>query len=149
MKLGFFFLAAILATGLAAAQDGKSKTRVIVEDGKEMTVTGCVRQNADGGYTLSNVSGKDGSDSSYILAQLNKDEDALEDLEKHVSHRVEITGKAANRGDGKIKVDTTSEIRKADGGTAKTETKSEIKGDLDGLPFLGIRSFRVVSRACP
>ena len=149
MKLGFFCIATLLAAGMATAQDGKSKSRVIVEDGKDITVTGCVQRNADGGFTLTNVAGKNGYEASYILAQLRDEDDELGDIRDHVGHRLEITGKAANRGDGKIRLETTSEVRKADGGTAKTETKSEVKGDLDGLPFLGVADSRMIAKVCP
>jgi len=151
MKLGFLFAAALLTGGFADAQDGnKSKTRIIVEDGKLITVTGCVQRSAEGGYTLTNVAGKDGVVGSYILALVDDDDDdELEDLEKHVGHRVEISGKAADRGDGRIKVETENEVKKADGGKAKTESKTEVKGDLIGLPFLGIKSSRMVASVCP
>jgi hypothetical protein len=140
MKLrSFIAAAALLAGGLVSAQE--SKTRVIVEDGKELTVTGCVQRNADGGLTLTNVSGKEGILGSYILARVDGDTDErLDDLKDHVGHRVEIKGKAADRGDGKIRVRTEND---------KTEVKSEVKGDLAGLPFLGVKSFRMIASVCP
>ena len=46
--------------------------------------------------------------------------------------RVEIEGKAVDQGKGKIKVES-----KAEGTTGKTESKSEVQGDLKGLPYLG------------
>jgi len=150
MKLGFFALAALLLCGSAVAQDGdhKSKSRVIVEDGKTMTVTGCLERSRDGsGYTLTNAAGKDGAIGSYLLAMSNDEKD-LDDLDKHVGHRVEISGKAADQGNGKIKVETTNEVRKGDG-KAKTESKSEVKGDLSGLPYLGIKSLRMIATVCP
>jgi hypothetical protein len=148
MKLGSVIAATLLASGLAVAQE--SKTRVIVEDGKEMSVTGCVQRNADGSLTLTNVAGKDGIVGSYILARLNDDEDdKLDDLKDHVGHRVEVAGKAADRGTGRIKVKTESEVRKADGGKGKTETNAELKGDLNGLPFLGVKSSRMIASVCP
>jgi hypothetical protein len=115
-----------------------------------MTVTGCVQRNSDGGLTLTNAAGKDGTVGSYILAMLGNDEgDRLDDLKDHVGHRVEIVGKAADRGAGRIKVKTESEVRKADGGKGKTETKAELKGDLNGLPFLGVKSSRMLASVCP
>ena len=131
MKLGFFALASLLICASAVAQDWdrKSKSRVIVEDGKAMTVTGCLQRNPEGTYTLTNAAGKDGAVGSYSLATSN-DEDDLDNLDKHVGHRVEVSGKAADQGNGKIKVETKNEMRKADGGKAKTESTSEVKGDL-------------------
>ncbi|HET7218485.1 MAG TPA: hypothetical protein VFJ02_10575 [Vicinamibacterales bacterium] len=142
MKLGICgaLTAVALATTLAAAQD-KSRTRVIVEDGKDVTLTGCVQRNPEGGYTLTNAAGKDGTVGSYILALLDDDDnDELDDLKDHVGHRVEIKGKAADRGDGRIRVKTDS---------GKTESKSEVKGDLSGLPFLGVKSSRMIASVCP
>jgi hypothetical protein len=142
MKLGICgaLLALALATTLGAAQH-KSKTRIIVEDGKEMTLTGCIQRNPEGGYTLTNAAGKDGIVGSYILALLDDDDDdELDDLKDHVGHRMEITGKAADRGEGKIRVKTDS---------GKTESKSELKGDLSGLPFLGVKSSRMIASVCP
>ena len=140
MKLCIAFAAALVVASAAAAQD-KPKTRVIVEDGKEMTLTGCVQRNPEGPLALTNAAGKDGDASSYILTALETDSDArLDDLKDHVGHRVEIKGKAADRGDGKIRVKTDS---------GKTETKSEVKGDLAGLPFLGVKSFRMIASVCP
>jgi hypothetical protein len=147
MKLGIA-IAAALVTATVAAQE--SKTRVIVEDGKEMTVTGCVQRNSDGGLALTNVAGKEGAVRSYLLALLDKDEDdAIDDLKDHVGHRVEIQGKAADRGEGRIRVKTESEMRKADGGKAKTESDSQLKGDLSGLPYLGVKSSRMIASVCP
>lgn len=142
MKLGCVVVASlVLAGGLVSAQDDRPKTRVIVEDGKEMTLTGCVQRNPDGALTLTNAAGKDGDVRSYILAMLERDEeDELDDLKDHVGHRVEIKGKAADRGAGRIRVKTES---------GKTETKSEVKGDLAGLPFLGVKSARMIASVCP
>jgi hypothetical protein len=140
MKLCIAFAAALLVASVSAAQD-KPKTRVVVEDGKEMTLTGCVQRNPEGSLTLTNAAGKDGDASSYILTALETDsEERVDDLKDHVGHRVEIKGKAADRGDGKIRVKTDS---------GKTETKSEVKGDLAGLPFLGVKSFRMIASVCP
>ena len=144
MKLGIFAAAAISAALVSAAsaaqENDKPKSRVIVEDGKEMTITGCVGRNPDGGYTLTNAAGKDGATGSYILASLKGDDDEFDDLKDHVGHRVEVKGKAADKGDGRIKVETDS---------GKTETKSEMKGDLSGLPFLGVKSMRMIASVCP
>jgi hypothetical protein len=140
MKLCIAVAAALIVSSTLAAQD-KPKTRVIVEDGKEMTLTGCVQRNPDGNLTLTNAAGKDGDATSYILTALNTDDnERLDDLKDHVGHRVEIKGRAADRGDGKIRVRTEN---------SKTETKSEVKGDLSGLPFLGVKSFRMMASVCP
>src|SRR5262245_63457337 len=94
MKLCTACAAALLAGSVVAAQD-RPKTRVIVEDGKEMTLTGCVQRNPEGNLTLTNAAGKDGESRSYILTALeNESDERLDDLKDHVGHRVEIKGKA-------------------------------------------------------
>lgn len=142
MKLSCTAVATVLLTaGIAMAQDDTPRTRVIVEDGKEMTLTGCVQRGPDGTLTLNSAAGKDGEVGSYILAMLNNDEaDELDDLKDHVGHRVEVKGKAADRGNGRIHVKTEND---------KTQTKSEVKGDLAGLPFLGVKSARMIASVCP
>jgi hypothetical protein len=150
MKLSAIALAVALSAAAAAAQDGdkKSSTRIVVEDGEEMTVTGCVQRTPEGGYSLTNAAGKKGAVGSYMLATTDDEKD-LDDLDKHLGHRVEIVGKAADKGKGRIKVLTKSESAKPEGGKAKTESRSEVKGDLAGLPFLGIKSFRMMASVCP
>lgn len=141
MRMGFSVAAAVLAGSVAfSAQDGP-KTKVIVEDGQEMTVTGCVSRGADGGYTLTHAAGKDGVVGSYILTRLDRDEDdQLDKLKDHVGHRVEIKGKAADKGDGRLRIQSES---------TRTESRSEVKGDLQGLPFLGVKSSRMLATVCP
>jgi hypothetical protein len=144
-KLGCSLIALIAACGLATAQDleTKTQTKVSVEDGRSIKATGCVERNADGGYTLTNVANKDGALGSYILASDG------DDLKDHIGHRVEITGKAADKGDGKIKVETKNENRVGDGDKSKTTSKAEVKGDLRGLPYLGVKSVRMIASVCP
>jgi DNA/RNA endonuclease YhcR with UshA esterase domain len=144
-KLGYALAVSVLTCGIVAAQEvqQKTKSKVSVEDGKDVTVTGCVQRAADGTFTLSNVAGKDGALAGYVLAT---DDD---DVAKYVGHRVEITGKAADKGKGKIKVETKNEIKNADGDKSKTESRSEVKGDLKGLPYLGVKSLRSIATVCP
>ena len=48
-----FGLAAMCAVGLGAqSSTTKTKTKVQVKDGKEMTISGCVAANPGGGYML-------------------------------------------------------------------------------------------------
>jgi hypothetical protein len=109
-----------------------------------------VKRNPDGGLTLTNVAGKDGKVGSYILAMADRDDDdKLDKLDDHVGHRVEISGTAADQGDGRLRVTTQSESPKAGGGKAKTQVKSEVTGDLEGLPFLGVKSSRMIASVCP
>jgi hypothetical protein len=74
--------AAGLRRGAAQDIDKQSRSKLKVEDGKTITVTGCVERGSDGDYVLTNVAGKDGSLGSYILA--TSDADDLENVAKHV-----------------------------------------------------------------
>jgi hypothetical protein len=143
-KLGYSLIAVVAACSLGAAQEveKKSQTKLSVENGRDITVTGCVERNADGGYLLTRAANKEGSFGSYILTS---DNDALKD---HVGYRVEIKGKAADQGDGKIKVETKNESRVGDGDKKKTTSTSEVKGDLTGLPFLGVKSVKTIATTC-
>lgn len=140
----------IVALGITGAiaygQDveKKSKTKLTVEEGKEVTVTGCVLRSAEGTFTLSHVAGVDGAMGSYTLVG----EDA-DDLEELVGHRVEVKGKAADKGTGKVKIETKSEVAAGAGDARKRESKTEVEGDLHGLPFLGIKSVRSLASVCP
>jgi hypothetical protein len=138
-------LALGVAGAVASAQDieRKSKTKITVEDGKSITVTGCVARNADGAFVLSHVAGKDGALGTYILAADDDD-----DLEDRIGHRVEVKGKAADKGSGKVKIESKSEVE-AGGDTRKRESKTEVEGNLEGLPFLGIKSIRTIATVCP
>jgi hypothetical protein len=139
--LGF---AVLLAASAAASQDvdRRTRTKVEVKDGKTVTVTGCVERSLEGGFALTNVTGKDGALGSYMLAS---DDD---DLAKHLGHRVQVTGKAADQGTGKVEVQTKNETKTGDDRT-KTESKSEVKGDLRGLPYLGVDSIKMLATVCP
>ena len=143
MRISFSLASMVLAGGLAlSAQNGDRlpKTTVIVEDGKEITVTGCIERNPDGGYTITHATGKEGVVGSYILARLDGADDELNGLKDHVGHRMELKGKAADRGEGKLRILTENR---------RTEAKAEVKGDLVGLPFLGLQSTRMLASVCP
>jgi hypothetical protein len=142
--LSCFVAAMLMAAGLAASQDldKRTQTKIEVKDGRTVTVTGCVERSLEGGYVLTNVAGKEGAMRTYLLAT---DDD---DIAKHVGHRIEVTGKAADQGNGKIQVETKNETKAGDDKT-KTESKSELKGDLSGLPYLGVKSMRMLATVCP
>jgi hypothetical protein len=146
--LGYSLFAVVTACGLVQAQEvekaRKSETKITVEDGKDIKATGCVERNADGGYMLTNVANKDGAMGSYVLATDDDD-----DLKDHVGHRVEISGKAADKGNGKVTIETTTESHAADGDKSKTKSKAEVKGDLKGLRYLGVKSVRMLASVCP
>jgi hypothetical protein len=131
-----FCLAAICAVGLGAQSgttETKTKTKIDVKDGKDITISGCLAANPDGGYMLTTTSGA----MKYALV-------TDDDLAKHVGHRMEVKGKAADRGDGKVKVEST--VGTSGGETAKTTT--EMKGDMAGMHYLGVKSVKMISKSC-
>jgi hypothetical protein len=132
----------------ASAQDvvTKSKTTISIDSGKEMTVTGCVARSGETDLSLTNAAGKDGALGSYILVAQG---DEREDLARHVGHRVEIKGKAVDQGEGKLTMKTESEVRTNDGDKKKRQSTTKVKGDLDGMPFLGVKSVRLLATVCP
>jgi hypothetical protein len=138
-------IALVSASAVVSAQDveRKTKTKITVEDGKSVTVTGCVTRGADGNFVLSNAAGKDGAVGTYILAADDQD-----DLQDKIGHRVEIKGKAADKGSGKVKIESKSEVE-AGGDTRKRESKTVVEGDLQGLPYLGVKSIRTIATVCP
>ena len=147
-------LCAAIVSFVAAATPGiaqdvvkESKTKISVDDGKEITATGCVARSGEKEFSLTNAAGKDGALGSYILVAEGDDRD---DLQKHLGHRVEIKGKAVDHGHGEMTVKTETEVRTEDGDKKKRESTTKVKGDdLDGLPFLGVKSVRMLAAVCP
>jgi hypothetical protein len=130
-----FGVAAMCAIGLSA-QSGttQTKTKVEVKDGKSVKVSGCLERNPGGGYMLTNSEGN----MKYALV-------TDDDLSKHLGHRIEVSGKAADKGDGKVKIDS----KVGTSGSDKTETKTEVKGeDMAGLRYLGVKSVKMISASC-
>jgi len=108
----------------------RSKTKVKVEGGKDVTVTGCLEENPGGGYMLTDRSGG----MKYALV-------GGDDLAKHLGHRIEVKGKAADRGDGKVKIETKEKTPSAD----TTHERTELKGDVHAL---GVKSIKMLSKSC-
>jgi hypothetical protein len=131
-----FCLAAICAVGLGAQSgttETKTTTKVDVTDGKDVTISGCLAANPGGGYMLTTTRGA----MKYALV-------TDDDLSKHVGHRMEIKGKAADRGDGKVKVESTT----GTSGGEKTKSTAEMKGDMPGMHYLGVKSVKMISESC-
>src|SRR5947209_1596395 len=140
-----FCVSAACAVGVGAqTSEQTTKSKISVKDGKEVTVTGCVEPMASGtGFMLTDAADKSGRVHSYMLVS---DDDV--DLSKHVGHRVEIKGKATDRGDAKIKTESETKTRVENGEDKETRGKTELKGDLSGLPFLGVKDVTLIAGAC-
>lgn len=95
-------LAAMCTVGLAAqTQETRTttKTRIEINGGKDVTVTGCLERGPNGDYRLTEVrENRRGAPSRYALV-------TDEDLSLHVGERVEIKGKAVVNGKGTVDED--------------------------------------------
>lgn len=138
-------LALTLAAGTAAAQSTKvkSETEIEVKDGKEVKLTGCVARSASGtAFLLNDVEGNGAASRSYILV-------GDTDFDRHIGHLVEVKGKASDIGDdGKVEVKTKTRIERDGRDDRKTETKTTLEGDLVGVPYLGVKSVKMVRSSC-
>ena len=147
MKLiGMAFGLAVACSGALGAQTAQteSKSKVTVKDGQDVTVTGCIERSASGnGYMLTHVADKKGVVHDYMLAAGD------EDYSKHVGHRMTIEGKVADKGDGKVKVETRTKTKVENGDDKETHSKSEVHGDMNGMRFLGVKSMKMIAAACP
>jgi hypothetical protein len=128
-------LGVLLMCAGAAAQsttaEHHEKTKIEVKDGKRVTLTGCVARAADGYVLLDR-------DGGFKYALVTDD-----NLSKFVDRRVEVKGTAADRGDGKVKIE-----HKVEGTSGETQQKIEAKGDAIDLPYLGVKSIKAVAGSC-
>jgi hypothetical protein len=140
-----FGLAAACSVGLAAqSAQTDTKSKITVKDGQEVSVTGCIAPTASGtGFMLTNVADNKGAMHNYMLVSDDGD------LAKHVGHRMQISGKVTDKGDGKVKVETKTKTKVEHGDDKETHSKSEMKGDMDGMRFLGVKSMKMIAAACP
>jgi hypothetical protein len=126
-----FGIAALCAAGVGAqTEEIKSKTKVKVDGGRDVTVSGCVARNLDGGYKLTDSEGR------LVYALVGGDE-----LGKHLGHRVEVKGKATDRGDGKVKIETETKTS----GSEKVKEKTELEGDVHAL---AVKSVKMIASSC-
>ena len=131
------------AAGLAAQSATVTwQSKIEVKDGKDVTVTGCVRPAASGtGYFLAHVRGEDVRSEVYTL--VGKEDD----LGKYVGQLVRIKGKAADLGDdARVEVHNKTHVD-GDGDDKTTESRTEMKGNLS-MPLLGVHSVKGLDRPC-
>ena len=129
------FAVAAMCAAVGAAQTQTTRQedsqKIEIKDGKKVTVTGCLDASPTGGYMLIDEVG----DLKYALV-------TEKDLEKYLGERVQVRGKATDRGDARVKIESKV------GTTGTTsESKTELKGDLD-LKFLGVDSVKRLSKSC-
>lgn len=118
----------------SATTERKEKTKIEVKGGKDVTINGCLeRSEGSTPFILTDAIG----DLRYAVV-------SEEDLSKYIGRRVEIKGKAADRGDAKVKIE-----QKVEGTTGETtEAKIEKKGDATLMPYLGLRSIKAIGGSC-
>ena len=140
MTWGKPIVVALLSMGMcvpfAAAQSAerKEKTKIEVKGGKEVTLTGCLQRSS--GVTDYELTDEIGRLKYAVVTD--------DDLNKYVDRRVEIKGRAADRGDGKVKVE-----RKVEGTSGDTsQAKVEARGDASLLPYLGLKSIKTIGATC-
>ena len=113
-------LAATCAAGMATqAQETKATktTKAEITGGRDVTVTGCLERRQNGDFTLTGA-----RENSRRLAPSQYALVTDDDLSKHVGERVEIRGKAAANGSGKVSV--------------------------EAMPVLGVSSMKTLSGSC-
>jgi hypothetical protein len=133
-----FCLVACSALGAAAqTTETKVKTKVEVKDGKDITTTGCVAVNPGGGYMLTDTHG----DLHYLLV-------TDRNLSKEVGRFVQVKGTATDRGNGKVKIESRTKVDVEHGKDKESKEKTEISGDMPGMPYLGVRSVKTLDSAC-
>ena len=138
-KIGLTLTCCLAVAGTVAlgaqSSETRTKTKVDVESGKDMKVTGCVTSDSAGGYMLTEVARKGQNMHRYTLVS-DKD-----DFSKVVGHRVEIEGKVGDRGDGKVEIKTETKV---DGPAKDTHSKTE-----GPAAFIGVKQMKMVAGSCP
>jgi hypothetical protein len=138
-------LAMICTAGLTArTQETKTttNTKVEIKGGKDVTVVGCLERRANGDYILTEVhENRSHEPSRYSLV-------TSEDLSKHVGERVEIKGKSAANGHGKVSIESKIKTEVEHGKDQETKTKSEATSGALEMPILGMKSMKTLSSSC-
>lgn len=137
---------AYVATGYGAqTTQTKTESKISLEGGKSVKVTGCVAPMLTGpGLMLTNVADKQGALHSYMLISDDPD------LAKHVGHRVELSGNVTDRGDAKVTIETKTKTKVEHGDDKESSHKTEVQGnDVAGLRYLGVKSFKMIAAVCP
>jgi hypothetical protein len=139
--LCFSIVCAAAVSAQTQTESRETKSKIAVKGGKEVQITGCVEPTANG-YMLTKAADKAGALHSYMLVSDDVD------LAKHVGHLVQVTGNAADRGDATVKTETKTKTKIENGDDKEHVSKSEVRGDLTGMPFIGVKSVKMIAGAC-
>jgi len=140
-------LAALTGATAAAQVKTRTETKVEAKGGKEVHLTGCVEPaSGPANFMLTDVATSERTPeivhNYYLVGK-------TDDLEKHIGHIMEIDGKALDRGDGKLEIETKTKIEREHAPDSKEKTKTEIKGNNgEPLPFLDVTSIKMVRPGC-
>jgi hypothetical protein len=136
-----FSVAVLCAVGVGAQTQTtktESKQKIEIKEGKEIKASGCLERNPAGGYSLTS---RETGGMRYTLV-------TDDDLSKHLGHRVEVHGKATDKGDAKVKIESkVGTSGSGDESKEKTKTTTTLEGDL-GMRYLGVKSVKMISTSC-
>jgi hypothetical protein len=122
---------AVAAQGGAADQEKDKAGKTGKEDGKSVTLTGCVAESG-GHFMLNNATGEGTSPASYALSGGT--------LKPHVGHKVEVTGA--------LKPAPTATSGK-DAGKKDTMAKGDAKkDDMSSAGTVAVKDVKMVSATC-
>jgi hypothetical protein len=113
----------------------QGQRKIEVKDGQKITVAGCLARNPGGGYMITNEEGG----MKYVLV-------TDRNLAEHVGHWMEIRGKATDRGDAKVKIESKGTAGTGDD-KHETDAKTTLEGNL-GLKYLGVDHVKTLSKTC-
>ena len=142
MKLMLSAVAIAAACAVSAAAQTRTiheqgKEKVEVKDGKKITIHGCLERAGDGGYIVTD-------DEGGLKYELITDKNLSDD----VGHFVAVRGKATDRGDAKVKIESKVGTTGSSSATTTDDRgKAELKGNLD-LKFLGVDSVKKLAKSC-
>jgi hypothetical protein len=143
LMMTVLFVGATSAVSLGAqTTTTETKSKVGVKGGKDVRVTGCVETNGSG-FVLTNVVNKSGPQKRYMLVSHDSE------LSNHVGHRVQIAGKASDKGDGKIETETKTKTKGEDGKEREASGKFEERGDVADTSYLRVHSVKTIAASCP
>ena len=140
---------------------------------RDITVTGCLQRDANGGYILANAQVEpdatkssttgtttgtaattttEATGTSGISATRKtwKLEGSTSDLDMHLGHKVQVTGREASASSSSPATSTTTGTTTGTTGTTATgEQRAKSSSDSDASRRLDVRSVKMISSSCP
>ena len=134
-----FGVAAMMAVGAAAQTQTADKPvdvekKIEVKDGKDITVTGCLKRNPGGGFMITDGAGE----LKYALV-------TNDDMSNRIGQEVEVKGIATDKGEATVSVESAVGTSGVIGETqikATDKATREMKGAI-GLHYLAMKSIKM------